>query len=70
MSKTTITLYHGTTFDYDEIDVRRGKPFKDFGQGFYATQSRESAINIALRIFFGTQRAADLLVLTGRCMVL
>jgi hypothetical protein len=44
-----ITLYHGTTHDFTEIDVRRGKPFKDFGQGFYTTRSRESAVNMALR---------------------
>lgn len=44
-----ITLYHGTTHDFSEIDAHRGKPYKDFGQGFYATQSRESAINMALR---------------------
>ncbi|MDR1136183.1 MAG: DUF3990 domain-containing protein [Clostridiales Family XIII bacterium] len=44
-----ITLYHGTIYDFAEIDVRRGKPFKDFGQGFYAAQSRESAANMALR---------------------
>ncbi|GHU90683.1 hypothetical protein FACS1894202_10880 [Clostridia bacterium] len=42
-------LYHGTTHDISEIDVTRGKPFKDFGRGFYATQSRESAVNMALR---------------------
>jgi hypothetical protein len=48
-SDSIITLYHGTTYDFNEIDVRRGKPFKDFGQGFYATQSRESAVNMALR---------------------
>ena len=44
-----IVLYHGTTYDFAEIDVQRGKPFKDFGQGFYATQNRESAVNMALR---------------------
>ena len=49
MKTDIITLYHGTTHDFSEIDVRRGKPFKDFGQGFYATQSRESAVNMALR---------------------
>jgi hypothetical protein len=42
-------LYHGTTHDFNTIDVNRGKPYKDFGQGFYATQSRESAINMSLR---------------------
>jgi hypothetical protein len=24
-----------TTHDFTEIDVQKGKPFKDFGQGFY-----------------------------------
>ena len=49
MSVSTIVLCHGTTYDFTEVDVRRGKPFKDFGQGFYATQDRESAVNMALR---------------------
>jgi hypothetical protein len=49
MSSPVIVLYHGTTYDFTEIDVRRGKPFKDFGQGFYATQNRESAVNMAMR---------------------
>ncbi len=44
-----LTLYHGTTHDFAEIDVRRGKPFKDFGQGFYLTDTYERAHNIALR---------------------
>jgi len=45
----TFALYHGTTHDFTEIDVRRGKPFKDFGQGFYFTESYERARNIAVR---------------------
>ena len=45
----TLTLYHGTTHDFAEIDVRRGKPFKDFGQGFYLAESYERARNIAVR---------------------
>jgi hypothetical protein len=38
-----IVLYHGTIEDYAEnmttdlIDVRRGKPYRDFGPGFYTT---------------------------------
>jgi hypothetical protein len=31
MNANIITLYHGTTHDFTEIDVTRGKPFKDFG---------------------------------------
>ncbi|MDR3288189.1 MAG: DUF3990 domain-containing protein [Peptococcaceae bacterium] len=42
-------LYHGTTHDIAGIDVTRGKPFKDFGQGFYATPSYDHAANIAGR---------------------
>ncbi|MDR2669704.1 MAG: DUF3990 domain-containing protein [Desulfovibrio sp.] len=49
MGENTITLYHGTNHDFTKIDVTRGKPFKDFGQGFYTTQNRESAFNMALR---------------------
>ena len=45
----TITLYHGTTHDFDVIDVLRGKPFKDFGQGFYLSESFEHAHKLALR---------------------
>ena len=45
----TRTLYHGTTHDFAEIDVQRGKPFKDFGRGFYLTETYEHARNIAVR---------------------
>jgi len=44
-----LTLCHGTTHDFTVIDVRRGKPFKDFGQGFYLAESYERARNIAIR---------------------
>jgi hypothetical protein len=42
-------LYHGTIYDFTTIDVRRGKAYKDFGQGFYTTQSYDHAKNIAER---------------------
>ena len=45
----TLTLYHGTTHEFAEIDVEKGKPFKDFGQGFYLTETYEHASNIAVR---------------------
>ena len=45
----TIILYHGTTHDFTEIDVQKGKPFKDFGQGFYLSKVYEHACNLALR---------------------
>jgi hypothetical protein len=44
-----ITLYQGTTHEFTEIDVTRGKAIKDFGRGFYATANREHAVRLALR---------------------
>ena len=44
-----LALYHGTTHDFAAIDVRKGKPFKDFGQGFYLTAIYEHAKSIAFR---------------------
>lgn len=32
-------LYHGTIYDFDEIDVLAGKGYKDFGKGFYECDS-------------------------------
>ena len=42
-------LYHGTTADFDIIDVSHGKGYKDFGKGFYATARKDHAENIAKR---------------------
>ncbi|MDR1382978.1 MAG: DUF3990 domain-containing protein [Planctomycetaceae bacterium] len=49
MSNQSLILYHGTIYDFDRIDVNCGKPFKDFGRGFYTTQNREHAVSIAAR---------------------
>ncbi|GHT02899.1 hypothetical protein AGMMS50276_32970 [Synergistales bacterium] len=49
MNNNIITLYHGSIYSFDEIDLTRGKPFKDFGSGFYTTQNREHALNLAYR---------------------
>jgi len=32
-----ITLYHGSSYDFETIDLQQGRPYKDFGQGFYAS---------------------------------
>ena len=42
-------VYHGSTSILDRIEVDRGKPYKDFGRGFYVTKSRVHATNIAKR---------------------
>jgi hypothetical protein len=44
-----VTLYHGTFHDFTDIDVTAGKPFKDFGPGFYTSQSYEHARTMATR---------------------
>jgi hypothetical protein len=45
----TITLYHGTIREFDAIDVTCGRPYKDFGCGFYTTQDHSHAASIAER---------------------
>jgi len=44
-----LIVYHGTTSLIDTIDVTKGKPYKDFGRGFYVTESKYHAENLALR---------------------
>ncbi|MDR2755590.1 MAG: DUF3990 domain-containing protein [Planctomycetaceae bacterium] len=44
-----IILYHGSIDCFEEIDVSRGKPFKDFGAGFYTSRDRRHAENLARR---------------------
>ena len=42
-------LYHGSIYDFTQIDVRFGNKFKDFGPGFYTTGRRDHAERIAIR---------------------
>lgn len=34
-------LYHGSNVFVEEIDLRKCRPFKDFGRGFYCTELKE-----------------------------
>ena len=45
----TVVVYHGSTSSIEKIDVTMGKPYKDFGLGFYVTKSKSHATNLALR---------------------
>jgi len=38
-----MVLYHGTNVSFGEIDLAKGLPGKDFGRGFYMTDSLECA---------------------------
>ena len=40
-------LYHGTNADFGEIDLRKSKPNKDFGQGFYLSREYIQAMDMA-----------------------
>ena len=40
-------LYHGTNADFGEIDLRKSKPNKDFGQGFYLSREYNQAMDMA-----------------------
>ena len=44
-----ITLYHGTIYDFDKIDVSKGKGNKDFGRGFYTSRDISHAERLAVR---------------------
>ena len=39
-------LYHGTISEISHVDVRKGRGFKDFGQGFYMAVSKTQAIGM------------------------
>jgi hypothetical protein len=45
----TIILYHGSSYDFDVIDLKQGRPYKDFGQGFYASGNIDHAKPMAER---------------------
>jgi len=48
-SLNTITLYHGSSYDFNDIDLKQGRPYKDFGQGFYASANIGHARSMAVR---------------------
>lgn len=41
-------LYHGTNVQFDNIDLKKSKPNKDFGQGFYLSDNRSQAEELAV----------------------
>ena len=50
-------LYHGTNMDFGVIDLSKSSPFKDFGRGFYLTDIRQQAVEMAEKktsLFKGT----------------
>ena len=47
--ENSITLYHGTIYEFDKIDVSKGKGDKDFGRGFYTSHDIRHAERLATR---------------------
>lgn len=43
-------LYHGSNTDIPEIDLAKCRPYKDFGKGFYLTDIKIQAEQMAFRI--------------------
>lgn len=43
-------LYHGSDVLVSQPDLAKGKPYKDFGRGFYLSDTREQALEMAFRI--------------------
>ena len=40
-------LYHGSNLKIESIDLSKSKPFKDFGKGFYLSDSESQALEMA-----------------------
>lgn len=40
-------LYHGSNMPIEQIDLDKSKPNKDFGKGFYLSESEEQAMQMA-----------------------
>jgi len=49
MMASIIILYHGTIYEFDKIDVTKGKWNKDFGRGFYTSRDVRHAERLAIR---------------------
>ena len=43
-------LYHGSNIVVSHPDITKGKPYKDFGQGFYLSDTAEQAMEMAQRV--------------------
>ena len=55
-------LYHGSNQSIQEIDLSKGKKYKDFGRGFYLTHLHEQAVYWSKRItdrFGGTATVTE-----------
>lgn len=54
--KLNTILYHGTISNISKIDVSLGKGRKDFGKGFYMSESKQQAIGMMHKKYREAQR--------------
>lgn len=40
-------LYHGSNIAIEKIELEKSKPYKDFGKGFYMSENKEQAMQMA-----------------------
>lgn len=57
-------LYHGSDVLVSQPDLTKGKPYKDFGRGFYLSDTKEQALEMAARIVNRADRGAMPIVST------
>lgn len=43
-------LYHGSNMVVEKPEIAKGKPYKDFGRGFYLSDSFQQALEMAERV--------------------
>lgn len=47
-------LYHGSNTEIEQIDLSKSKPYKDFGKGFYLSDNKDQAFDMAKQKVFQT----------------
>jgi hypothetical protein len=64
--QSAIKLYHGTCCEFEEADVSFGKPFHDFGPGFYLSEEIRPAIYFAVQRRLIGERRLEIRGQSGR----
>ncbi len=52
-------LYHGSNVEIEQIDFSKSKPYKDFGRGFYLSDNKEQAWNMAHQKVMQTESGTE-----------
>ena len=63
-------LYHGTNVDFESINLEKSHKYKDFGQGFYLTDIRSQAEQLAALLKEQTELNTEEFLQNGELKVL